>query len=89
MRKREKTTADKKEPDPLLTARETQVLKLVVRAQTNKEIAAALGISLSTAKRHLENILSKLHLKNRVEAAVYALRRRDCPIEAGERTRAA
>ncbi len=84
MGKREKTSADKKESGSLLTAQEKKVLKLIVRAQTNKEIAATLGISLSTVKRHLENILSKLHLKNRVEAAVYAVTRGDCPVEVRE-----
>lgn len=83
MGKRKKTSADQKQFGSLLTAREKQVLKLVVRAQTNKEMAAVLDISLSTVKRHLENILSKLHLKNRVEAAVYAVKRGDCPIEVG------
>lgn len=57
----------------LLTAQETKVLKLVAKGQTNKEIATALRISPSTAKRHVENILKKLQLKNRVAAAVYAV----------------
>ena len=68
----------------LPTAQEKKVLKLVVEAKANKEIAAALGISPSTVKRHLENLLSKLRLKNRVAAAVYAVRRGDCPSEIGE-----
>lgn len=67
-----------------LTTQEERVLKLVVEAQTNKEIAGTLGVSPSTVKRHVENILRKLHLKNRVEAAVYAVRRGDCPLEVGE-----
>ena len=66
-----------------LTARERRVLKLVAKAQTNKEIAATLGISPSTVKRHIENILKKLRLKNRVQAAVYAVRMSDCPAELG------
>lgn len=45
-------SADKKEEGSLLTAREKKVLKLVVQAQTNKEIAATLGISLSSAGVH-------------------------------------
>lgn len=68
----------------LLTAQERKVLKLVVGAKTNKEIATALGISPSTVKRHLENLLSKLRLKNRVAAAVYAVRMGDCPLEIRE-----
>jgi len=68
----------------LLTAQERRVLNLVVEAKTNKEIAAALRVSPSTAKRHVENILRKLHLKNRIEAAVYAVRRGDCALQAGK-----
>ena len=67
--------------DVLLTTKEKNVLKLVAEANTNKEIAAALGISPSTVKRHMENILSKLHLRNRIEAAVYAVRAGYCPME--------
>ena len=76
-------SAYKKELLSRLTAQEKKVLKLVVKAQTNKEIAAAMGISPSTV-RLLENILQKLHLKNRVEAAVYAVKIGDCPLEVGE-----
>jgi len=66
-----------------LTVQEKRVLKLVAKAQTNKEIATTLRISPSTVKRHIENVLKKLHLKNRVAAAVYAVRRGDCPAELG------
>ena len=68
----------------LLTAQEKRVLKLVAEAQANKEIAASLGISPSTVKRHLESILRKLRLKNRVAAAVYAVRMGDCPLKSRE-----
>ena len=64
----------------LLTTQEKKVLKLVAEANTNKEIATALGISPSTVKRHMENILSKMHLRNRIEAAVYALSMKACPL---------
>jgi DNA-binding NarL/FixJ family response regulator len=57
-----------------LSARELEVLELLTRGTTNKEIAAALGISSNTVKNHLKNILEKLHLENRVQAAAYALR---------------
>ena len=60
----------------LLTPQEKKVLKLVANGETNKEIAAALCISPATAKRHLENILKKLQLKNRVTAAVFAVQER-------------
>jgi DNA-binding NarL/FixJ family response regulator len=56
-----------------LTVKENQVLTLVTLAKTNKEIARALGISPATVKRHMENLLKKLKLRNRVEAAVYGL----------------
>jgi DNA-binding CsgD family transcriptional regulator len=68
-----------RKPISNLTPAETRVLALVSLAKTNKEIAAALGISLSTVKRHLENLLRKLQLKNRVEAAIYGLMISGCP----------
>lgn len=57
-----------------LTPRETQVLELIVEGKTNREIAAALSIAEDTVKIHLRNILEKLHLQNRIQAAVYAVR---------------
>ncbi len=60
------------EPAPLLTFREQEVLELVAQRCTNKEIAARLFISEYTVKNHLRNILSKLHLRSRIEAAAYA-----------------
>ena len=61
----------------ILTRQERRVLELVAEAKTNKEIALTLAISPATVKRHLENILKKLRLKNRVEAAVYVVRLED------------
>lgn len=58
-----------------LTPREVEVLELVVEGRTNKEIAEALSITENTVKIHLRNILEKLHLQNRIQAAVYAVRR--------------
>jgi two-component system nitrate/nitrite response regulator NarL len=60
--------------DVRLTDREVEVLRLVARAMTNAEIAETLAISNETVKNHLKNIIRKLHLKNRVELAVYAKR---------------
>jgi DNA-binding NarL/FixJ family response regulator len=54
-----------------LTNMENRVLTLVTMAKTNREIACTLGISPATVKRHIENLLRKLRLRNRVEAAVY------------------
>jgi two-component system, NarL family, response regulator LiaR len=59
--------------DPL-TDREIAVLKLVAQGQTNQEIAQALVISERTVGNHINSILSKLHLANRTQAALYALR---------------
>lgn len=60
--------------DPL-TDREVQVLKLVAQGHTNKEIAEKLVVSEGTVGTHISNILEKLHLANRTQAALYALRR--------------
>jgi DNA-binding NarL/FixJ family response regulator len=60
-------------PDEL-TPREIEILELVVQGETNSEIAKALYITENTAKIHLRNILEKLHLHNRIQAAVYAVR---------------
>jgi len=70
----------RRENGAVLTAREKKVLELVGEADTNKEIAAALGISPATVKRHIENILRKLCLKNRIEAALYAVGAGSCPV---------
>jgi len=59
---------------PALTRREQEVLSLVAQGASDQEIAQALTISIHTAKSHMRNILSKLHLSRRHEAALYALR---------------
>ncbi|MBN1874901.1 MAG: response regulator transcription factor [Anaerolineae bacterium] len=57
-----------------LTERELDVLRLVAQGLSNEEIAQRLFISERTARTHVSNILSKLHLANRTQAALYALR---------------
>lgn len=61
-------------PAARLTQREQEVLGLVAQGRSNKEIASALDIAENTVKNHLKNILEKLHLENRVQAATFALR---------------
>ena len=63
-------------PPPSLTAREVEVLRLVARGLSNRYIAAELFISENTVKNHVRNILEKLHLHNRMEAVMYAMRER-------------
>jgi two-component system, NarL family, nitrate/nitrite response regulator NarL len=57
-----------------LSLREEEVLSFVAQGKSNKEIATALAIAENTVKNHLKNILEKLHLENRVQAATFALR---------------
>ena len=57
-----------------LTDREKQVLSLVAEGATNRDIASRLNVSENTIKFHLKNILEKLHLRNRAQAAAYAIR---------------
>jgi DNA-binding NarL/FixJ family response regulator len=61
-------------PEDDLTEREREVLRLVAEGATNREIAAALYISENTVGFHMKNILAKLHLKNRAQAAAFAIR---------------
>jgi DNA-binding NarL/FixJ family response regulator len=57
-----------------LTSRERQVLRLLGAGEPNKQIAADLGISERTARTHVSNILAKLHLNSRTQAALWAAR---------------
>jgi NarL family two-component system response regulator LiaR len=59
-------------PFTALTEREMEVLKLIAKGYSNERIAEQLVISLGTVKGHVSNILSKLHLVDRTQAAVYA-----------------
>jgi DNA-binding NarL/FixJ family response regulator len=59
---------------PSLTDRELDVLKLVAKGLSNREISEELYISENTVKNHVRNILEKLHLHSRMEAVVYAMR---------------
>jgi NarL family two-component system response regulator LiaR len=57
-----------------LTEREKEVLSLIAEGRNNREIAEQLVISEKTVKTHVSNILNKLHLDDRTQAAIYALR---------------
>lgn len=59
-----------------LTERELEVLRLIAHGKTNKDISEDLVLSEKTVKTHVSNILQKLHLSDRTQAAVYALRQK-------------
>ena len=63
------------DPDIPLTQREMQVLRHVALGLSNKEIAQSLTISVETVKEHVQNILRKLAVSDRTQAAVWAVRR--------------
>jgi len=68
----------------ILTGREKEVLGFLAQGASNRQIAQALVISENTVKAHLRNILHKLHLHNRVQAAIYALQEGLADGHAGE-----
>jgi len=70
MARRERT----KDKDVPLTPRETQVIRLIAMGLSNQEIADSLKISVETVKEHVQNLLRKLALGDRTQAAVWALR---------------
>ena len=59
----------------VLSPRESEVLALIVNGDSNREISDRLGIALNTTKNHLRSILAKLGVKNRTQAAAYAVSR--------------
>ena len=63
-----------------LTPRELEVLTQIARGRSNYEIATTLVISEGTVKMHVSNVLSKLHLADRTQAAIYALQQRLIPL---------
>ena len=67
-------------PDPL-TAREVEVLRWVAEGLENWEIAEKLVISEATVRTHVSNIMGKLHLASRTQAALYALREGLAPLD--------
>jgi NarL family two-component system response regulator LiaR len=75
---RRKHTRDS--PDEL-SRREIDVLSALARGRSNKEIAKDLSIGEETVKTHVSNILSKLHLADRTQAAIYGLKQRLVPLD--------
>lgn len=65
----------------LLTEREMDVLRLIARGHSNKEIALALSVAEKTVKTHVSSILGKLHLADRTQAALYAVKERLVELE--------
>ena len=74
LRANEGALATHEQPDAGLTERELEVLRLLARGEDNHQIAAQLFVSAATVKRHVSNILAKLQIENRIQAAVYAAR---------------
>jgi NarL family two-component system response regulator LiaR len=72
-----------REPAPWrdLTPRELEVLTRVARGRSNQEISRELVLSEATVRTHMANILSKLHLADRTQAAIYALQQRLVPLD--------
>lgn len=66
-------SSESAQAETTLTKREADILRLAARAFTNQQIAAELVISEGTVRYHVSNILSKLHLSNRTQVALYAL----------------
>ena len=62
-----------------LTERESQVLRHIALGLSNKEIALSLKLSVDTVKEHVQNILRKLEVNDRTQAAVWAVRNKQIP----------
>ncbi len=70
-----RATLDAEKPHPDLSTRELEVLELIVQGLTNKQIAFRLDIAEDTAKNHVKNILKKLGVDDRTQAATRAIQR--------------
>jgi DNA-binding NarL/FixJ family response regulator len=74
-RRREREGRTSESGGPELTARETEVLRFVAKGMTARRIADRLGLSHRTVENHVQNVLRKLQLSNRVELTRYAIER--------------
>jgi len=71
-RRSQRSAPQEAPPVGKLSPRESEILELLTKGATNKEIAATLCISIHTVKNHLQNIMDKLHIQNRAQAVAYA-----------------
>jgi DNA-binding NarL/FixJ family response regulator len=71
-------------PADRLTAREREVLVLIARGQSNKEIAASLGLTEGTVKGYVSVVFDKLDVSDRTQAALYAVRHGLAPLQGPE-----
>lgn len=71
----EVSSEERRGPGGTLTERELEVLRLIARGMSNREISRELTVSEKTVKTHVSNLLAKLHLADRTQAALYAVRR--------------
>lgn len=74
-----KTPTETMTPEEALTPREQEILRFLARGFSNQEIASELDISITTVATHIRNILRKVHLANRTQAAIYAVEQRISP----------
>jgi DNA-binding NarL/FixJ family response regulator len=72
---RAETTSAKADAEQPLAERDLDILRLVAQGKSNQEIAGHLALSEKTVRNRLSLVFRQLHLKNRTEAALYAMRR--------------
>jgi NarL family two-component system response regulator LiaR len=76
-----RTSAQRRAPLDLLSPREREVLAVLARGRSNRQIARELAITEETVKAHVSSILSKLHLADRTQAAIFGLQQRLVPLD--------
>ena len=76
-----RTSARRRAPLDLLSPREREVLTVLARGRSNRQIAKELAITEETVKAHVSSILAKLHLADRTQAAIFGLQQRLVPLD--------
>jgi two-component system, NarL family, response regulator LiaR len=76
-----RATGQRRVPLDLLSPRERQVLAVLARGRSNRQIARELAITEETVKAHVSSILAKLHLADRTQAAIFGLQQRLVPLD--------